>query len=213
MIDEDRTRESLLAEVQTLRQRVADLEAARVLAAQNLEDRLDDLVEHVPVGIHLYDLHPDGDLVFAGANPAADRILGLDNTQFIGQTAEEAFPYLAETEVPDHYRQVAATGISWSTDQFFYTDERITGAFQVYAFQTGPDSMAAMFVDVTAHVRAEQALRENLAQLTALMENLQSGVLFENAARHVLYSNQVEGWPELVVDLYAGTLLLHNYAR
>lgn len=190
MIDEDRTRQSLLAEVHTLRRRVADLEAARGMAEQNLEDRLDDLVEHVPVGIHLYDLHPDGDLVFAGANPAADRILGVDNAQFVGQTVEEAFSYLAESEVPDRYRRVAATGVSWSTDQLFYTDEKITGAFQVYAFQTGPDSMAALFVDITAHVRSEQALRENLAQLTALMENLQSGVLFENAARHVLYSNQ-----------------------
>jgi len=190
MIDEDRTRESLLAEVHALRQRVADLEAARILAAQNLEDRLDDLVEHVPVGIHLYDLHPDGSFVFAGANPAANRILGLDNTQFIGKTVEEAFPYLAESAVPDHYRQVAATGVSWSTDQFLYTDEMITGAFQVYAFQTGPNSMAAMFVDVTAHMRAQHALRENLAHLTALVENLQQGVLFESEARHVLYTNQ-----------------------
>ncbi len=190
MSDEDRTRESLLAEVQTLRQRVADLEAARILAAQNLEDWLDDLVEHVPVGIHLYDLHPDGRLVFAGANPAADRILGVDNAQFIGKTIEEAFPYLAKSEVPDRYRRAAATGISWSTDQLSYTDERITGAFQVYAFQTGPNTMAAMFVDVTPHVQAEQALRENVAQLTALMENLQQGVLFVNESRHVLYANQ-----------------------
>ncbi len=190
MSDEDRTRESLLAEVRTLRQRVADLEAARILAAQHFEDRLDDWVAHVPVGIHLYDLHPDGRLVFAGANPAADHILGVDNAQFIGKTIEEAFPYLAESEAPEHYRQVAATGISWSADQLVYTDERITGAFQVYAFQTGENSMAAMFVDVTAHVRAEQALQEHVAQLTALMENLQQGVLFENEARRVLYTNQ-----------------------
>jgi PAS domain S-box-containing protein len=190
MIDEDRTRESLLVEVYALRQRVADLEVERIRAAQNLENRLDDLVEHVPVGIHLYDLHPDGQLIFAGANPAADRILGLDNAQFIGKTLEEAFPYLANSEVPDRYRRAAAEGISWNTDQLMYTDERISGAFQVYAFQTGPDSMAAMFVDITAHVRAEQALHEHLAQLTALMENLQQGVLFENEARHVLYTNQ-----------------------
>ncbi len=190
MIDEDRTRESLLAEVYALRQRVADLEAARILAVQNLEDRLDDLVKHVPVGIHLYDLYPDGRLVFTGANLAADRILGVDNTQFIGKTIEEAFPQLAETEAPERYRQAAAHGISWSTDQLTYTDERISGAFQVYAFQTGSDSMAAMFVDVTAHVRAEQALRENLAQLTALIGSLQQGVLFEDEARHVLYTNQ-----------------------
>gem|GEM_PF-1020867 len=188
--DEDRTRESLLAEVYALRQRVADLEAARMTAAQHLEGRLYDLLEHVPVGIHLYALHPDGNLVFAGANRVADRILGVDNMQFVGKPIEEAFPALGETEVPDRYRQVAAQGISWNTDQLLYGDEKNAMTFQVYAFQTGLDSMAAMFVDVTAHVRAEQALRENLAQLTALIEGLQQGVLFEDEAHRVLYSNQ-----------------------
>lgn len=190
MTDEDRTRESLLAEVCVLRQHVADLEAARIATAQHFEGQLDDLVEHVPVGIHLYDLHPDGRLVFAGANPAADRILGLDNAQFIGKAIEEAFPHLSKTEVPERYRQAAAHGISWSTDHLMYTDERITGAFHVYAFQTGSGSMAAMFVDITAHVRAEQALRENLAQLTALIGSLRQGVLFEDEAHRVLYTNQ-----------------------
>ena len=190
MTDEDRTRESLLAEVDALRQRVADLEAAQVSAAQSFEKRLTDLAEYAPVGIHLYDLHPDGRLVFTGANPAADRILGVDNAQFIGKTIEEAFPQLAATEVPDRYEHAAAHGVSWSTDQFVYEDERVAGAFQVYAFQTEPDSMAALFVDVTAHVRTEQALRENLAQLTALIGSLQQGVLFENEARRVLYTNQ-----------------------
>jgi len=188
--DEDKTREQLTAELQMLRQRVADLEAAQVSTVQYLRDQLTDLAKHAPVGIHLYDLYPDGRLVFTGANPAADRILGVDNAQFIGKTIEEAFPQLAETEVPDRYRHAAAHGISWSTDQFVYEDREISGAFQVYAFQTEPDSMATLFVDITAHVRAEHALRGNLAQLTALIGSLQHGVLFENEARRVLYTNQ-----------------------
>ncbi|MBN2389496.1 MAG: GAF domain-containing protein, partial [Anaerolineae bacterium] len=206
MIDEDRTRESLLAEVHALRQRVADLEKAHVSAVQLLREQLADLAQHAPVGIHLYNLHPDGRLVFTGANPAADRILGVDNAQFIGKTIEEAFPQLAATEIPDRYRQAAAHGVSWSTDQFVYEDEHIAGAFQVYAFQTEPNSTATLFVDITAHVRAEQALRENLAQLTALMENLQQGVLFENEARRVLYTNQAfcdlfgVPSPEMMID-------------
>ncbi|MFN2284260.1 MAG: PAS domain-containing protein, partial [Anaerolineae bacterium] len=111
MIDEDKTREQLIAELHLLRQRVADLEAAQISAAQYFEERLADLAEHAPVGIHLYDLYPDGRLVFTGANPAADRILGVNNAQFIGKTIEEAFPQLAETEVPDRYRQAAVRGI------------------------------------------------------------------------------------------------------
>ncbi|HQE91420.1 MAG TPA: GAF domain-containing protein [Anaerolineae bacterium] len=190
MTDEDKTREAWLAEVRALRQQVDRLEAARSVAAQDLESRLTDLIRHVPMGIHIYDLHPDGRLVFAGANPAADHILGIEHAQFIGMTLEEAFPALIETEVPTRYRQAAAEGMAWSTGQVLYEDAHIAGAFQVYAFQTRPNRMAALFVDVTERTRTEYALRENVAQLTALIENLRRGILFEDESRRVVYANQ-----------------------
>jgi PAS domain S-box-containing protein len=57
------------------------------------ENRMRSIVESIPVGMHMYRLEPDGRLVFTGANPAADRILGMDNSVFIDQTIEEAFPH------------------------------------------------------------------------------------------------------------------------
>ena len=42
------------------------------------------------MGMHMYQLESDGRLVFVDANRAADRILGLNNSQFIGKTIEEA---------------------------------------------------------------------------------------------------------------------------
>ena len=35
------------------------------------------------------------------------------------------------------------------TQQIDYQDDRIAGAFEVYAFQTKPGSMAAFFLDIT----------------------------------------------------------------
>jgi len=68
------------------------------------------IFESLPTGIHMYLLEPDGRLVFIGANTAADRILGVDNSIFIGKTIEEAFPPLKGTEVPQRYREVAGFG-------------------------------------------------------------------------------------------------------
>ncbi|HSA15971.1 MAG TPA: response regulator, partial [Spirochaetota bacterium] len=53
------------------------------------------VVENSPSGIHLYELTSEGSLIFTGANKSADRILGVDNSMFIGKTIEEAFPPLA----------------------------------------------------------------------------------------------------------------------
>ncbi len=124
------------------------------------ERRAANLIEASPMGVHMYDLQSDGRLVFVGANPAADRLLGVDNSQFVGKTIEEAFPPLRDTEVPERYRRAAANGEPWVTQQVDYQDGRIAGAYEVYAFQTKPGSMAAFFLDITARLRAEQERHE-----------------------------------------------------
>jgi len=81
------------------------------------EEKFRNIVNASPMGIHTYELLPDGRLVFRGANSSADRILGVDNSQFIGMTIEEAFPPLVETEVPGRYRRVCAEGVPWHTER------------------------------------------------------------------------------------------------
>jgi len=149
----------LLAMVRDITERRQSEEALR-----ESEERFRSIVQSSPMGMHMYQLEPDGQLVFTGANPAADEILGVKNTQFIGKTIEEAFPPLAETEVPERYRMAASEGEGWSTEQIDYEDKRIKGAFEVRAFQTAPDKMVAMFLDVTERKQAEEASR-NAAQV------------------------------------------------
>ncbi len=137
-------------------------------ALQESEERFRNIIHASPMGIHMYELQPDDRLVFIGANPAADRILGVDNSIFIGKTIEEAFPPLSETETPECYRRAAANGTLWQTEQISYQDEKIVGAFEVYAFQTSPGRMAAMFLDVTER----KQMLEELRRLRNLLGNI-----------------------------------------
>ena len=139
-------------------------------ALRESEERFRTLVEESPLGMHMYRLEPDGSLVFTGANPAADGILGIDNRQFVGKTIEEAFPSFTGTALPDEYRRVVATGIPWRAEQVEYHDARISGAFEVHAFRTSPSTMASLFYDISERLRATAAVRAAQAKLALMNE-------------------------------------------
>jgi len=121
--------------------------------------RFRNVVDSSPMGVLLYELMPDQSLIFRGCNAWATKVLGVDRSDFIGQPIESVFPPLGETEIPTRYKEVCATGKPWKSEQVDYQDEMISGAYEVYAFQTFPNNMAVFFVDITDRKRAEQERR------------------------------------------------------
>jgi|GEM_PF-1644570 len=158
-------------------------------ALQESEQKMRAIVDAAPFGAHLYELKLDDRLVFVGANHAADQILHLDHRQFIGQTIEEAFPPLIETEIPAAYRRAAATGERYERDQIDYDDSGIRGAYELHAFQTGPNQMAVFFRDVTERKQMEDALRVSLEKYRVLFESFPLGVSITDGAGKILESN------------------------
>jgi PAS domain S-box-containing protein len=130
------------------------------LSMQKSEKKLKSVIDSTPMGIHMYKLEQDGRLIFTGYNQAANDILDVDHKQFVGKTLEEAFPSIVNTEVPERYRITCREGKQWYTEQIDYKDGQIEGAFEVYAFQTEPNRMAGMFVDITKRRQMEQELHK-----------------------------------------------------
>jgi len=125
-------------------------------ALREAEARLRQIIDNIPWGTHTYELDANDRLVFVAGNPAADRILGVDHRRYVGMSIETAFPSLIETEVPSRYKLVADEGGRWEKELVQYQDERVSGAFEVIAFQTGPRRMTAFFRDITEKKRAEE---------------------------------------------------------
>ena len=149
-----------VVEEKTIYAIVRDVTDSRA-AAQALiesEERFRNIVQASPMGMHMYELRGD-DLVLIDANQAADRCTGIKTAELLGKTIEEAFPNLTETDVPDRYRDIAANGTAWNTENLIYEDQQIKGAFDVYAFHTSSNRMTVMFLDITDRKRAESMLR------------------------------------------------------
>jgi len=156
-----------------------DITAIRLAeqARDAAESRFHRIIDFSPMGTHLYELLPDDRLVFLGANPTADKVLGVDHSCFIGKTMEEAFPALTGTDVGDALRRIARAGERWSMQGLEYSEGDFLGVFDVHAFQTEPGFVAVMFMDVTERKRAEDERRQFEAQVQHAQKLESLGVL------------------------------------
>ena len=154
------------------------------------EETFRSIVESTPMGIHLYEADDNGSLIFIGANPAADKILGVENKSFIGLSIQEAFPMLADTEIPEKYSRAALYGENWFTEQVNYDHGGITGAFEVYAFRMAPKKAAVLFNEITSRKQAEEKLMKSEAMLSAAINQSSSGVIIADAPNVLIrYAN------------------------
>jgi len=134
------------------------------------EKKFRNIFESIPLGLHLYELNPQGNLIFKGCNPAANKILNTNCEQFISKTIEEAFPLLVKTDIPMHYKLLAKEGGIWKWDQVDYEENQIKGAFEVVAFQTAPNTMVTSFKDITERIELENAIRTSEEKYKSLFE-------------------------------------------
>ena len=130
------------------------------------------IVDSMPLGIMVYRLDEDENLLLVDSNPAANAQAGADITVLHGKKIEEAFPPLAGTEIPQRYRAAARDGTSWQTEQVDYDDNQIVGAFQVYVFQSEPGTAVVTFSNITEQVRAAEALRAAEAERARLQDEI-----------------------------------------
>lgn len=179
-------------EVEGVVEVLKDITAWRRAEAELAESRkrIQMLLDAAPFGVHQYELQADGRLIFIGANRSADQILGIRHKRLIGKTVEEAFPLLAESPIPDAYRLVARTGKPFEQEQIEYHDQRISGAFDVFAVQTGSNRMAVFFQDITDRKRSDEELRESQQMLRLILDTIPVRVFWKDQNLNYLGANQ-----------------------
>ena len=130
----------------------------RVTATNQLkvsEEKYKSLIFSSPLGMHIYQLEKDNQLIFVGTNPSADRMLGIKHEKLIGKTLEEAFPNLVQTEIPEMYRKVARGELGQQTFEIPYKDDRFSGYYRVDVFSNQANSTAVLFMDISDIRNAE----------------------------------------------------------
>jgi PAS domain S-box-containing protein len=137
-------------------------EKKKIEEAMNATDeQFRNIIQSSPLGIQTFKIDNNNNLIFEGGNVAANILLKTDHDKLIGLNFEDAFPTQANTNIPSIYRKVAIKGTSWKTEEIYYSNNKISGAFEIYAFQTSQNRMAVFYNNTTHKKIAEIKLKES----------------------------------------------------
>lgn len=137
-------------------------------ALKKSEEKFRRIVESSTRGMYFYQLDNDDRLILVGANPSADRIIGYDHQKLIGKTIEELFPKLIEANIPDLYRKIAKGESEPIQFDLEYSDDKITGYYNVHVYQTEKNNITVNFTDITERKKVELLLAEQARELNEL---------------------------------------------
>jgi len=145
------------------------------------EERFSHVVKASPVGMQFFRLEEDGRLRLAGANPAADKLLGVDHSKLMGRSIEEAFPSTEGSGFVEHLCGTARSGTPLRMEMVDPREGMGQGAFEVIATRSEPGMVVVMYLDITERRKAEQErlrveIRSQEAQRLESLGMMASGV-------------------------------------
>lgn len=134
-----------------------------------------DLVRAIPSGLFIYQYKPPDRLILLSSNPEAERLTGISEGEFKGREFNEIWLQARDAGITEKYLNVMRTGKTFETEDLYYQDRRLSGAYRIRAFALPGDLLAVAFEDITARKKAEARNLEQEKILTDILEDTLSG--------------------------------------
>nr|QNO55307.1 protein-glutamate methylesterase/protein-glutamine glutaminase [Methanosarcinales archaeon ANME-1 ERB7] len=137
------------------------------------EIRFRELFDNMSSGVAVYEAKEGGtDFVFKDFNHAAEKIDHIKKEDLIGKSVLELFPGVMDFGLFAVFQRVWNTGKPEHLPISFYKDERIVGWRENYVYKLPAGEIVAVYADVTARKKAEEALRESEEKYRTLVESI-----------------------------------------
>lgn len=134
----------------------------------NVEGMYKDIIKSSPLGYNIFRLIDD-EIIFVNYNPASNKILKLDNSQFLNKKLQEAFPGVTD-EMYNAYYTTLKDGTPFNMC-IEYEDERIPkGHFKIHGHRTTFGDLVLSFENVTEKVYLQEKLIESESKYKQLVE-------------------------------------------
>lgn len=129
---------------------------------------IDEIFSEMNLGLIVYQLEDPAaasSLKLVYANKQASRYTGSDLSQSVGKYLPEAFPALAQTDVPELYAEVVRTKQPRTVGAFEYSDVNVEKAYYaVKAFPMPNACVGILFENITLRKQLEEMVKHRAEQ-------------------------------------------------
>ncbi|MHA1791983.1 MAG: sensor histidine kinase [Promethearchaeota archaeon] len=121
------------------------------------------LINNIPIGVVVFNLTENDELILSGANPATERILPVKAKAIIGKNLLDILPESMNLRHVETLKNVARKGGEFSIEAVNYEDKGVGKILEINVFQTSPREVAISFMDITEREKAKKILKlENI---------------------------------------------------
>ncbi|HVL57696.1 MAG TPA: PAS domain S-box protein, partial [Burkholderiaceae bacterium] len=184
MIERDLELEHARLETAALHEQTATL-AARELALQQTNERLQLIHDHAPVLIYV--VSDSGR--FLSANRAWLDQLGIESHQVIGRTLHDVFPQATADEFAQNNRNVLEAGVPVRYEEVHAGRTYLSVKAPVRDAAGNAYAICGMSIDITERKQADNALREQASVSAAITHNATTAVFVMDADGRTLFVN------------------------
>jgi PAS domain S-box-containing protein len=149
----------------------------------------EDIVRAIPSGLFIYEYESPDRLILLDGNPESERLTGISVDDWRGREFHEIWPKAAETGNTDSFLSVMKTGETFETEDKYYKDDRLEGAFRIRAFAMPRKRLGVAFENITERKRAEEVLNREREKFRILVEESPFGVSLIGKDGHYKYLN------------------------
>lgn len=145
--------------------------------AKNLAQSLQNMLDSSPLGVLVYSLDENDDLILISTNQSAINILQIDVYALISKKIQDIFPSLLNEGMIKKFISVAKTGKPLRNQTLIYKDIHFNGVYDFSVMKLSENSIAVFFTDITEKRNAIEALKQSEIRYKTLFESASSAII------------------------------------